>query len=60
MFRKTRKANSIKTSSLFPDFRLKYCGKEVIFSQATPAINVSTFLIPSKIPKTIANKTTTI
>ena len=56
MFRKTRKANSIKTSSLFPDFRLKYCGKEVFFSQATLAINVSTFLIPSKITKTIANK----
>ena len=60
MFRKTKKANSIKTSSLFLDFRLKYYGKEVSFSQATLIINVSTFLIPSKIPKTIANKTTTI
>ena len=60
MFRKTRKANCIKTSRLFPDFRLKYCGKEVFSSQATLAINVSTFLAPSKIPKTIANKTTTM
>ena len=30
MFRKTRIANSIKTSSRFQDFRLKYCGKEFL------------------------------
>ena len=30
MFRKTRIANGIKTSSRFQDFRLKYCGKEFL------------------------------
>ena len=56
IFRKNRKANSIKLSVFFPDFRLKYCGEEVYISQATPAINVSTIRIPLKIPNTTAKE----
>ena len=57
IFRKPAKATSIKASGLYPDFRLKYCGKEVFFSQATLAINVccTKFLIPSEIQRNNCN-----
>ena len=35
IFGKTTKATSVKLSGLNQDFRLKYCGKEVFFIQAT-------------------------
>ena len=50
------KASSIETCGLLPDFRLKYCDEEVFFSQATLAINVSKFLIPSEISNTTAKE----
>ena len=40
------KASSI--NRLFADIRLKYCGKEIFFSQATLAIKFLNFLFPKK------------
>ena len=56
IFRKTTKASSIETCGLLPDFRLKNCGEEVFFRQATLAINVSKLLIPSEISNRTAKE----
>ena len=47
-FLKKTEASSIRTCGLFADIRLKYCGEEKFFIQATLAIKFLNFLFPKK------------